>query len=82
MWNAAQKISFGQGSMMAQSSGPFFIVFMSAVSPPEQRKLLHVAIEIRQDLITDESGQRMWTALFVRLLPKAYQRLIRPQVPK
>jgi predicted N-formylglutamate amidohydrolase len=37
----------------------------------EQRKLHHVAIEIRQDLITDEAGQRMWTALFVRLLPKA-----------
>ena len=34
MWNAAQKISFGQGLMMAQSSGPFFTVFMSAVSPP------------------------------------------------
>ena len=31
---AAQKASFGQGSMMAQSSVPFFIVFISAVSPP------------------------------------------------
>ena len=39
----------------------------------EQRKLHHVAIEIRQDLIADEAGQRMWAALFVRLLPKAYQ---------
>jgi predicted N-formylglutamate amidohydrolase len=48
----------------------------------EQRKLHHVAIEIRQDLITDEASQRMWAALFVRLLPKAYQRFIRPQVPK
>jgi predicted N-formylglutamate amidohydrolase len=38
----------------------------------EQRKLLHVAIEIRQDLTTDEAGQRMWTASFVRLLPKAF----------
>jgi len=48
----------------------------------EQRKLHHVAIEIRQDLITDEASQWMWAALFVRLLPKAYQRFIRPQVPK
>jgi hypothetical protein len=45
----------------------------------EQRKLHHVAIEIRQNLITGEAGQRMWAALFVRLLPKAYQRLIHPQ---
>jgi predicted N-formylglutamate amidohydrolase len=41
----------------------------------EQRDLHHVAIEIRQDLITDEAGQRMWAALFARLLPQAYQRL-------
>jgi predicted N-formylglutamate amidohydrolase len=45
----------------------------------EQRKLHHVAIEIRQNLITGEAGQRMWAALFVRLLPKAYQRLIHSQ---
>jgi predicted N-formylglutamate amidohydrolase len=48
----------------------------------EQRKLHHVAIEIRQDLITDEAGQRMWAALFVRLLPQAYQRLVHTQVAK
>ena len=41
----------------------------------EQRKLPHVAIEIRQDLIADEPGQCKWAALFLRLLPKAYQRL-------
>jgi predicted N-formylglutamate amidohydrolase len=41
----------------------------------EQRNLHHVALEIRQDLITDEAGQRMWAALFARLLPQAYQRL-------
>src|SRR5438132_4383074 len=41
----------------------------------ERRDLHHVALEIRQDLITDEAGQRMWAALFARLLPQAYQRL-------
>ena len=41
----------------------------------EQRDLHHVALEIRQDLVTDEAGQRMWAALFARLLPQAYQRL-------
>jgi hypothetical protein len=40
------------------------------------------ALEVRQDLVTDEAGQRMWAALFVRLLPQAYQRLIGLQVSK
>jgi predicted N-formylglutamate amidohydrolase len=42
----------------------------------EQRQLHHVAIEIRQDLIGDEAGQIRWAALFARLLPQAYQRLL------
>jgi predicted N-formylglutamate amidohydrolase len=41
-----------------------------------------VALEIRQDLIVDEAGQRMWAALFARLLPQAYQRLTGLQVPQ
>jgi len=41
----------------------------------ERRGLHHVAIEIRQDLITDETGQQKLAALLVRLLPQAYQRL-------
>jgi predicted N-formylglutamate amidohydrolase len=41
----------------------------------EQRKLLHVEIEIRQDLIADEAGQHRWADLMKRLLPPAYQRL-------
>src|SRR5216683_250783 len=42
----------------------------------EQRGLHHVALEIRQDLITDEAGQRKLTALLARLLPQAYERLV------
>ena len=42
----------------------------------EQRDLPHVAIEIRQDLITDDGGQRKWAHLLAQLLPKAYQRLV------
>lgn len=48
----------------------------------EQRDLHHVALEIRQDLITDEAGQRMWAALFARLLPQAYQRLTSAPEPE
>ena len=48
----------------------------------ERRDLHHVALEIRQDLITDEAGQRKWAALFARLLPQAYQRLTGLRVPR
>ena len=42
----------------------------------EQRGLPHVLIEIRQDLIAEEAGQRWWAGLFAQLLPQAYQRLV------
>ena len=42
----------------------------------ERRRLHHVAIEIRQDLIAHESGQREWGALIARLLPLAYRELM------
>lgn len=48
----------------------------------EQRDLHHVAIEIRQDLITDDAGQQTWAALLARLLPRAYQQLTSLQVAK
>jgi predicted N-formylglutamate amidohydrolase len=37
----------------------------------ERRNLLHVEIEIRQDLIAEEAGQRWWAQLFARLVPQA-----------
>ena len=39
----------------------------------EQRDLLHVAIEIRQDLIADEAGQHRWANLLARVLPQTWQ---------
>jgi predicted N-formylglutamate amidohydrolase len=41
----------------------------------QRRNLLHVEIEVRQDLIADDSGQRMWGARLARLLPQAYREL-------
>lgn len=41
----------------------------------EKRAILHVELEIRQDLITADAGQRKWAALLARLLPQAYARL-------
>ena len=37
----------------------------------ERRGLVHVAIEIRQDLIAQETGQREWADRLAELLPKA-----------
>ncbi len=44
----------------------------------EPRGLLHVEIEIRQDLIADAAGQAAWATRFARLLPAAVARLARP----
>ncbi|WP_245299930.1 N-formylglutamate amidohydrolase [Methylocystis bryophila] len=50
----------------------------------ERRGLLHVEVEIRQDLIADEMGQKSWATRLARLLPLAHQELMaseRPQAP-
>jgi predicted N-formylglutamate amidohydrolase len=41
----------------------------------ERRRLPHVLIEIRQDLIADEGGQQKWAELLARVLPKACKEL-------
>ena len=38
----------------------------------ERRGLLHALIEIRQDLIADDEGQRAWAVRLARILPQAY----------
>ena len=38
----------------------------------ERRGLPHALVEIRQDLIADESGQQRWAHVLARLLPRAY----------
>jgi predicted N-formylglutamate amidohydrolase len=42
----------------------------------ERRGLHHVAIEIRQDLILSEAGQREWGERLARLLPQAYRQFV------
>src|SRR5271169_6002807 len=41
----------------------------------ERRGLQHVLIEIRQDSIGEEAGERAWARRLARLLPKAYSEL-------
>ena len=37
----------------------------------ERRGLVHVELEIRQDLIADAAGERDWAERLARLLPQA-----------
>jgi predicted N-formylglutamate amidohydrolase len=56
----------------------------SIVHHGERRRLLHVEIEIRQDLIADGRGQDAWAERLARLLPIAVQghpTLITPPPP-
>jgi predicted N-formylglutamate amidohydrolase len=74
-----------EGSLIVGDNEPYSVTDASDYTIPvhgEQRDLHHVAIEIRQDLITDDAGQRKWAALFARLLPRAYQQLTSLQVAK
>ena len=55
---------------------PYFVSDLTDYTIPvhgEKRSLPHVEIEIRQDLITEEAGQREWADRFIRLLPEALQ---------
>jgi predicted N-formylglutamate amidohydrolase len=47
----------------------------------ERRGLHHVAVEIRQDLIADDRGQRAWGDWLARLLPQAYRALLAAEPP-
>jgi predicted N-formylglutamate amidohydrolase len=57
---------------------PYFVSDTTDYTIPvhgERHGLPHVLIEIRQDLIAEESGQRKWAGILARLLPKAYKEL-------
>jgi predicted N-formylglutamate amidohydrolase len=68
-----------QEGLVVGDNEPYSVTDASDYTIPvhgERRGLHHVAIEIRQDLIADDKGQREWGALLARLLPQAYQELV------
>jgi predicted N-formylglutamate amidohydrolase len=72
----------GEQGLVVGDNEPYSVTDASDYTIPvhgERRGLHHVAIEIRQDLIADQAGQRRWAGLLVRLLPQAYRRLTAPQ---
>jgi len=57
---------------------PYFVSDETDYTIPahgEQRGLPHALVEIRQDLIADENGQRHWARVLARLLPQAHAQL-------
>jgi predicted N-formylglutamate amidohydrolase len=82
--HALMELLHGEDELVVGDNEPYTVTDATDYTIPvhgEQRKLAHVAIEIRQDLIADGSGQRTWAVLLARLLPQAYRRLVHPEFP-
>ena len=65
-----------ENGLFVGDNAPYTVSDVSDYTIPihaERRGLHHVLVEIRQDLIADESGQRAWALRLARLLPRAYQ---------
>jgi predicted N-formylglutamate amidohydrolase len=67
-----------EDGLVVGENAPYTVSEASDYTVPvhaERRGLHHVLIEIRQDLIADENGQRAWALRLARLLPLAYDGL-------
>ena len=65
-----------EAGLVVGDNEPYSVTDASDYTIPvhgERRGLHHVAIELRQNLIGDDAGQRAWGALLARLLLRAYQ---------
>lgn len=63
-----------EGNLVVGDNSPYAVSDVTDYGVPvhaERRGLMHVEIEIRQDLIAEEAGQMGWAARFARLLPMA-----------
>jgi predicted N-formylglutamate amidohydrolase len=69
--NAEKEFTVGENVPYTVSDASDYTIPVHA----ERRGLHHVLIEIRQDLIADERGQRDWALRLARLLPLAYREL-------
>jgi len=68
-----------QEGLVVGDNEPYSVTDASDYTIPvhgERRGLHHVAIEIRQDLIAEDNGQRAWATLLADSLSRAYQELV------
>jgi predicted N-formylglutamate amidohydrolase len=68
---ASDDLSVGDNAPYAMTDASDYTVPVHA----EARSLPYVELEIRQDLIADEAGRRVWAGRLLRLLPDAQRRL-------
>jgi predicted N-formylglutamate amidohydrolase len=69
-----------EGDLLVGENEPYRVSDLTDYTVPvhgERRGLPHVEIEIRQDLITEPAGQTVWAERLARLLPAAYDELLR-----
>ena len=65
--------------LVVGDNAPYSVTDASDYTIPvhgERRSLHHAAIEVRQDLIADDKGQRAWGPLLARLLTQAYREMV------
>jgi predicted N-formylglutamate amidohydrolase len=63
-----------EGDLVVGENEPYRVSDLTDYTVPahgERRGLLHVEIEIRQDLIAEPTGQALWAERLARLLPRA-----------
>jgi predicted N-formylglutamate amidohydrolase len=68
-----------EGDLVVGDNEPYHVSDLTDYGIPvhgERRKIPHVEIEIRQDLIADEEGQAAWAERLIRLLPQARRILL------
>lgn len=72
--HALRDLMAAPGDLVVGDNEPYSVTDDTDYTIPvhgERRGLVHVAIEIRQDLITEETGQREWADRLAETLPKA-----------
>ena len=72
--HALRDLLRAEGDLVVGDNEPYAITEASDYGIPthgEARGLVHVEIEIRQDLIAEPAGQRAWAERLARLLPLA-----------
>jgi predicted N-formylglutamate amidohydrolase len=71
----------GEGDLVVGDNEPYAVNDQTDYTIPvhgEARGLMNSGIEIRQDLIADQAGQRQWAERLARIFAEAEARLIRP----
>ena len=70
-----KRLLLEEGDLVVGDNEPYFVNDLTDYSIPvhaERRSLPYLELEIRQDLIANEAGQREWAARLIRLLPQVW----------